>query len=211
MAEYFRKKDFEIFEVEGLDARMHEIRKRIQPVFQYIGDTHTDYINDYTGFDGSFHIAQHRRRTTNPPESTWSAIGGDNRGYKKYPHIQIGINEEHIFMFLSLIDNPKHEKAMGSFLLNRPELWSDLSDDYYISGDHTKAAIKKAKVDTIEHTLDRLLNVKKGEFMIGRILTPSSEELMDDTMQDKFFKETVDGLLPMYKELLDLHQKEENK
>ncbi len=114
-------------------------------------------------------------------------------------------------MFLSLIDNPKHEKAMGSFLLNRPELWSDLSDDYYISGDHTKAAIKKAKVDTIEHTLDRLLNVKKGEFMIGRILTPSSEELMDDTMQDKFFKETVDGLLPMYKELLDLHQKEENK
>ncbi len=211
MAEYFRKKDFEIFEVESLDARMHEIRKRIQPVFQYIGDTHTDYINDYTGFDGSFHIAQHRRRTTNPPESTWSAIGGDNRGYKKYPHIQIGINEEHIFMFLSLIDNPKHEKAMGSFLLNRPELWSDLSDDYYISGDHTKAAIKKAKVDTIEHTLDRLLNVKKGEFMIGRILTPSSEELMDDTMQDKFFKETVDGLLPMYKELLDLHQKEENK
>lgn len=211
MAEYFRKKDFEIFEVESLDARMHEIRKRIQPVFQYIGDTHTDYINDYTGFDGSFHIAQHRRRTTNPPESTWSAIGGDNRGYKKYPHIQIGINEEHIFMFLSLIDNPKHEKAMGSFLLNRPELWSDLSDDYYISGDHTKAAIKKAKVDTIEHTLDRLLNVKKGEFMIGKILTPSSEELMDDTMQDKFFKETVDGLLPMYKELLDLHQKEENK
>lgn len=211
MTNYFAATDFEVFTIEGLDDRMKAIREHIQPVFQYIGDTYTDYVNDYTGFKGSFHIAQHRRRTTNPAESTWSAIGGDNRGYKKYPHIQIGINEEHIFMFLSLIDNPKHEKAMGESLLNRPALWSDLPDDYFISGDHTKSAIQKAEVEIIGNTLNRLLNVKKGEFMIGRILTPASEELSDNTLQMEFFKNTLDGLLPMYKALLDLYQKEENK
>ncbi|WP_423189655.1 DUF1054 family protein [Alkalibacterium sp. f15] len=209
MGNYFKASDFDIFNIDGLDERMGAIRKQIQPVFQHLGDAYIDYVNDYTKFDGSFHIAQHRRRTTNAPESTWSAIGGNNRGYKKYPHIQVGINEKNIFMFLSLIDNPKHEKTMGDYLLNHRSLWKNLDDDYFVSGDHTRPDIQEAEEDTIEKTLKRLINVKKGEFMLGRVLTPSSEELKDNAMQKKFFKDTLNGLLPMYKELLDLYQKEE--
>lgn len=211
MKNLFNQSDFNVFTINGLDQRMSAIREHIQPVFQHLGDTYTDFVNDYTGFTGSFHIAQHRRRTTNAPESTWSALGGNNRGYKKYPHIQVGINEEHIFMFLSLIDNPKHEKTMGEFLLNNRNLWSDLPDDYYVSSDHTKPDIKKAKVATVEKTLERLINVKKGEFMLGRVMTPVSKELNDEAMQKDFFNETLDGILPMYKELLDVYHKEEMK
>ncbi|SFB85223.1 Uncharacterized protein YktB, UPF0637 family [Alkalibacterium subtropicum] len=211
MKKYFEKSDFNLFTIEGLDERMSVIRESIQPVFQHFGDTYIEDVNEYTGFDGSFHIAQHRRRTTNPPESTWSAIGGNKRGYKKYPHIQIGINEEYIFMFLSLIDNPKHEKLMADYLLNHPTLWNDLPDDYYVSGDHTKTAIEKAGAETVEKTLRRLIKVKKGEIMIGRILTPDSMSLADPDKQEAFFKETLDVLLPIYKELLDLYQEAEAK
>ena len=48
------------------------------------------------------HIAKHLRRTAYPPESTWVAIGGDKRGYKKYPHFQIGINEHYVFFTLAV-------------------------------------------------------------------------------------------------------------
>lgn len=209
MKKHFRKSDFELFDIEGLDERMDAIRKEIQPVFQQLGDTYIDKVNDYTDFAGSFHIAQHRRRTTNPPESTWSAYGGNKRGYKKYPHIQIGINQEHIFMFLSIIDNPKHEMAMGDYLLNHPSLWNDLPDDYYVSKDHTKSDILPANAENIEHTLKRMMKVKKGEFMVGRVLFPSSPELQENSQQDKFFEETLDGLLPIYSKLLDLYQEEE--
>lgn len=209
MKTYFEKSDFDLFEIDGLEDRMTVIRESIQPVFQYFGDTYIDYVNDFTDFEGSFHIAQHRRRTTNPPESTWSAIGGNNRGYKKYPHIQIGINDEYIFMFLSLIDNPKHEKLMGEHLLNHSALWRNLPDDYHVSGDHTKTAIKEADEETITKTLERLLKVKKGEFMLGRIITPQSDVLGDEKKQEVYFKETLDVLLPIYKELLDLYQEED--
>ncbi|MDZ7834202.1 MAG: DUF1054 family protein [Alkalibacterium sp.] len=37
MKVYFDEKDFEIFDIEGLDERMAAIRERIQPVFQHIG------------------------------------------------------------------------------------------------------------------------------------------------------------------------------
>lgn len=209
MKSFFKKSDFEIFNIDGLDERMSAIREHIQPVFQQIGDNYIDDVNEYTSFPGSFHIAQHRRRTTNPPESTWSAIGGNKRGYKKYPHIQIGINEDHIFMFLSLIDNPKHEKRMGNYLLNTPSLWSNLPDDYYLSGDHTKTDIEKAQQESIERNLQRLIKVKKGEFMLGRILTPESKELKDNEKQNEFFKDTLNVLLPIYKELLEVYQEEE--
>jgi len=211
MKRYFEKSDFDLFEIDGLEARMSVIREAIQPVFQYYGDTYTDYVNDYTNFEGSFHIAQHRRRTTNPPESTWSAIGGDNRGYKKYPHIQIGINDEYIFMFLSLIDNPKHEKEMAEFLLDHPTLWNDLPNDFYVSGDHTKTKTNKADEEAVRKTLQRLIKVKKGEVMLGRIITPESGLLGDGQKQEEFFKETLEVLLPIYKALLDLYQEEEDR
>lgn len=211
MKNYFEKSDFDLFDINGLDERMHVIRESIQPVFQHFGDTYIDHVNKYTGFEGSFHIAQHRRRTTNPPESTWSALGGNKRGYKKYPHIQIGINEEYIFMFLSLIDNPKHEKLMAEYLLSHPALWNDLPEDYYVSGDHTKTAVNKAEEEMIEKTLHRLVKVKKGEIMLGRIIRPYNEVLGDGEKQETFFKETLDVLLPVYKELLDLYQEEERK
>lgn len=211
MKKCFTKSDFDLFEIDGLDERMSVIRESIQPVFQHFGDTYTDYVNDYTDFEGSFHIAQHRRRTTNPPESTWSAIGGNNRGYKKFPHIQIGINDKYIFMFLSIIDNPKHEITMAEYLLANPSLWHELPEDYYISNDHTKTGIKLAEEETIEKTLDRVIKVKKGEFMIGRIITPESDILGKQHKQESFFKETLDELMPVYKKLLDLYQEEEEK
>lgn len=75
MRECFQNTDFALFNIEDLDERMEAIRENIQPIFKHYGDLFMEEVNTFTEFKGSFHIAQHRRRTTNPPDSTWSAIG----------------------------------------------------------------------------------------------------------------------------------------
>lgn len=201
----FTKKDFEIFQLTSLEERMTAIRERIQPVFQEIGNTYAPLVAEKTRYEASFHIAQHRRRTTNPPESTWSAIGGDVRGYKKYPHIQVGINEEHIFILVSIIDNPIFEKEMGKSMLEYRKNWNHLSEDFVISGDHTKSKVENLNEDSAVRIINRLLNVKKGEFLIGRIIFSDDSILEDQVRQRKFFKETIEQLIPLYKQLLDVH------
>lgn len=74
MEHYFEPEHFSIFSVDGLDERMALIREHIQPVFQSFGDEFKAHVNTQTAFDGGFHIAQHRRRTANAPESTWVAL-----------------------------------------------------------------------------------------------------------------------------------------
>jgi len=201
----FTKGDFGLFEIDGLDERMEVIRERIQPKFQYLGDEFNEYIHKQVDFEGGFHIAQHRRRTTNPPSSTWCSHGGTSRGYKKFPHIQVGINEEHIFIWLALIDNPKHENEMGKDLLRNQKNWNNLPEDFIVSKDHTISEVLECTTENVRSTVERLLNVKKGEFMIGRIIPNDSDLLSNQDKQLAYFKETYDFLIPLYRQLLTVY------
>ncbi|WP_208558863.1 DUF1054 domain-containing protein [Marinilactibacillus kalidii] len=205
MQNVFKQANFDIFEIEGLENRMAYIRKDIQPIFQALGDTFTPIVAEKTGYPMFFHIAQHRRRTSNPPESTWCAIGGDKRGYKKYPHLQIGINDDHIFIFLSIIDNPIYETEMGKALLLHPDHWKALDDSYVLSGDHTKPTIEPLTEKAGVQILERLLKVKKGEFLIERVIENGSSLLENPEAQSKFIKKTISQLIPLYRQLLDIH------
>ena len=91
----FTQKSFEIFKIEGLEPRMTEIRSEIQPVFSEIGQKLlTELSVKIPNQEFYFHIAQHRRRTANAPENTWSAISTKVRGYKMEAHFQLGIWED---------------------------------------------------------------------------------------------------------------------
>lgn len=209
MSNLFAKADFGVFEVEELDERMELIRERIQPKFQYLGDIFTEYLNEKTNHEGAFHIAQHRRRTKNAPDSTWCAFGGNNRGYKKFPHIQVGINTEYIFIWVSIIDNPDHELKMGEALLEDPSNLEKLPKTYIVSSDHTKREVEPISDEVIGETLNRLLKVKKGEFLVGTIIKPDSDLLENDEQQERFFKEAFDHLIPVYEQLLGVYFEEE--
>ena len=99
---------------------------------------------------------------------------------------------------------------MGQHLLENLVLFDHLSEEYVISPDHTKPDLEKADDETIEKTLKRLLKVKKGEFMIGKIMREDSIELSDKDAQFDFYKKTLDDLMPIYSGLIDVHQKNED-
>lgn len=203
----FTKESFDVFEVDGLDNRMAVIEEKIQPVFKSIHDNIIDDLNKQSNCHNEFHIARHIRRTVHPPESTWCAFGGDNRGYKKYPHLQIQINEEYILFAFAMIDNPKYEIPIAEGLIDNNQLWSMMDSNFKIMKDHTKTDLIDFTNENILSSLERVINVKKGEIMIGRIIEKNSPLLDDSDEQLAFIKDTYQKIMPVYKYALDIHNR----
>lgn len=194
----FTEKSFEVFDVEGLDGRMAAIRKEIQPTFQQLDEVFQQVLEPLLGEELFIHIAQHRRRTTYPPENTWSALSRQKRGYKMEPHFQLGIWPDYVFMWLSCIDQPKNEQAIAQALLDNQQAIAGLSPDFVLSGDHTQPKVEELSSENTERLLKRFRDVKKGEFQIGRIIKKEDPIWKDPEAAQAFMVETYEQLVPIY-------------
>lgn len=194
----FTEKSFEVFEVAGLDERMAAIRQEIQPTFQQLDKVFQQVLGPLLDEELFIHIAQHRRRTTYPPENTWSALSRQKRGYKMEPHFQLGIWPEYVFMWLSCIDQPKNEQAIAQTLLDNPKVFETLSPDFVLSGDHTKPKVEELSPENTERLLKRFRDVKKGEFQIGRIIKKEDPLWKTPESAQAFMVETYQKLVPIY-------------
>ena len=197
MVKMFRKKEFDVFKVEGLEERMAAVRQLIQPIFQELDDYFVKELTPLVGEELIVHIAQHRRRTANAPDFTWSAMGGDKRGYKKYPHFTLGINENYIVMWLSFIDNPQNEKRMAQALLDNMAQFDSL-EGYVVNGDHTVNNYHPIHEADLEAVLTRWRDVKKGEFQIGRVLVKGDPMLKSAKQARDYMLTTYQQLVPLY-------------
>jgi uncharacterized protein YktB (UPF0637 family) len=201
----FTEKDFDVFTIDGLDPRMAEIRAEIQPKFQELDDYFAEKLGEKLETEFFVHIAQHRRRTVYPPENTWSALSQKKRGYKMEAHFQLGIWPEYLFMWLSLIDNPKNEKEIAQAFLDNPKLFKQLPDDVYVSIDHTQPQVERLNEVDLEKLLVRFRDVKKGEFQIGRIIEKTDPVLNDPEKAREYMLQTYEALVPLY-QLAAKHQ-----
>lgn len=194
----FTEKSFTVFEVDGLDERMAAIRQEIQPTFQQLDEVFQQVLEPLLDEKLFTHIAQHRRRTTYPPENTWSALSRQKRGYKMEPHFQLGIWPDYVFMWLSCIDQPKEEQAIAQVLLDNQQLFQQLSPDFVLSGDHTKSKVEELSPENTERLLKRFRDVKKGEFQVGRIIEKDSPLWKNPDAAQAFMVETYQQLVPIY-------------
>ncbi|MGX7419445.1 YktB family protein [Carnobacterium gallinarum] len=196
----FTQEDFDVFKIEGLENRMAAIREQIQPKFRELATMFAaDLAVELNEEEPLFvHIAQHIRRTKNAPADTWCAIGGDKRGYKKYPHFQLGIYEDHLFIWLAFIDNPRYEKEMAQTLLQNQALFADIPEDYVVSLDHHFPTVTPIKEVDLEKGLTRWHDVKKAEFLIGREIWSDAAILADPNATQAFILTTYKTLLPIY-------------
>ncbi|MFD1066107.1 YktB family protein [Oceanobacillus locisalsi] len=199
---HFTKKDFQTFTIDGLDERMEAIQNRIQPKFQAIGEDLVSYLSEKTGQDLYLHIAKHARRSVNPPSDTWLAIADNKRGYKKHPHFQVGLFDDHLFIWLALIyELPNKQKIAESYLDNFNEI-KQLPDSFVVSQDHTKK--DAISLETLsEKELERFRDVKKAEFLIGRHLSYDDPILQDDKALFGAITETYEQLIPLYQLAID--------
>ena len=196
----FTQKDFNTFTIDGLDARMEAIQERIQPKFREIGTQLTEELSGKLGMEMFLHIAKHARRTVNPPKDTWLAIASNKRGYKQHPHFQVGLFDDHVFIWLAYIyELPKKKEIAEGFLANYEILQSTLPQDYVLSMDHMKKDAVKIGETNLEAALTRFRDVKKAEFLVGQKIAAGDSILSNGEELLALIEKTYDTLLPIYK------------
>lgn len=208
----FNAQDFNVFQINGLNERMDAIRQLIQPKFQQLGDLLTPFLSALTDQDMYPHIAKHARRTVNPPESTWIAFAGSKRGYKKYPHFQIGLWPTHVFLWFAVIYESEIKPALSAALLSHEQVvFNHIPSQFVWSLDHTSpAVIPQETLSPAEfHSMaERLGTVKKSELLCGLRIGKEDSIINNGEALLQLFKDSFEKLLPLYKEasgLMPLH------
>lgn len=200
----FTENDFEVFRIDGLEERMEVLRSRVSPKLEDIAQTLAPDLAAQTGDEMYVHVAKHARRSKNPPDDTWAAIANNKRGYKKLPHFQIGLWEDNVFLWLAFIyEAPDKQEIAKTFLEDFEEIKETIPGYYVLSKDHTKNEDIPLNEETLNDTLTRFRDVKKGEFLVGRRLSADNDILKDDQAFLREAKETFETLLPIYRKALE--------
>lgn len=199
----FTEEDFRTFTIDGLDERMTAIQTRIQPKFREIGQDLTDYLSAHLGNEMYLHIAKHARRTVNPPNDTWLAIGENKRGYKKHPHFQVGLFDDHVFIWLALIYELDFKSEIAKEYIRSFEELKNLPDNFVVSLDHMKK--NSIPITELERKhLERFRDVKKAEFLVGRHLAVNDPITTNGKQFISTVKETYDQLIPFYQKAISV-------
>ena len=198
----FTQEDFDTFLIEGLEQRMAAIRERIQPKFRAVAEQVIEELSARTGQDMHLHIAKHARRTVNAPVDTWMAVSHNKRGYKQYPHFQVGLFDDQLFIWLALIYEVADKQRIADTLLaNQRDLYERIPDDYSISIDPMKkAALAKNSLspEEFKELFVRFKNVKSAELLIGRVLKADDAVKLGGGLVD-VVRDTFAQLTPIYK------------
>ncbi|WP_425710396.1 YktB family protein [Fictibacillus sp. Mic-4] len=198
----FSKEDFDVFKVDGLEARMEKIKSNIWPKLEELGNYFAPILSARTGEEMFFHVAKHARRKVNPPNDTWVAFSSNSRGYKMLPHFQIGLFETHMFVWFAIIYECPIKEQFGALMEKRiEEIVRTIPDEFVWSGDHTKPIAyphQEIKTSKLEEMIDRLKTVKKAELLCGIHL--SREDVIHMSAEELAAKidSTFETLLPLY-------------
>ncbi|WP_416151087.1 YktB family protein [Salipaludibacillus sp. HK11] len=196
----FNKNDFDTFKLEELQDRMEAIQERIQPKFQAISDDVKDELSLILGQDMFLHIARHARRKVNPPSDTWSAYCHNKRGYKQHPHFQVGLFDDHVFIWLAFIYELPHKTEIAQrFMEEKDTIIETIPNDFVISLDHMKKFAEPLETIDLDHALTRFRDIKKGEFLIGRQIEATDPILKDGDKFINLVHDTFKTLTPLYK------------
>ncbi|MET1013488.1 MAG: DUF1054 domain-containing protein [Paenisporosarcina sp.] len=194
--------DFDVFEIDGLEHRMHALIEKVRPKFESFGTQYATFFSGKTGDEFYPHVAKHARRSVNPPKDSWVAFAPYKRGYKALPHFQIGLWGSHVFIILAVIYEAPNKVAIAEKLLKKKSIMKKLPKDFIISGDHMSPdaiPLKTAYKNDLESLLIRLKDVKKAEFIVGRHLPRDEAVKMSTDEFEAYADETFEALLPVYK------------
>ncbi|MEW4223439.1 YktB family protein [Rossellomorea marisflavi] len=199
----FTEEDFNVFSIDGLDARMEAIVERVRPKLDLLGQHFAPSLAVMTGDDIHYHVAKHARRSVNPPNDTWVAFASDKRGYKKHPHFQIGLWGTHLFIWFAMIYEAPGKAAFGRKIEQHiDEIPEMIPEGFVWSGDHMKPGATpygSMSKDDLLTLAKRVQTVKKAELLCGlhldrdTVTKMSGEELMDRITV------AFETLLPLYK------------
>ncbi|NIK75781.1 uncharacterized protein YktB (UPF0637 family) [Paenibacillus castaneae] len=199
----FTQTDFDVFQLQGLEERMAAIQNQIQPKFRAIGEQLSVDVAVHAGNEMYLHVARHARRKVNPPKDTWLAICSNKRGYKAHPHFQLGLFDDHLFLWLALIyEVPNKSNIARAFLNQMEQVIATVPKDYVLSLDHMKkesTVVGDMSKQDWNDVLVRFRDVQKAELLIGRHIKADDALLRDGNKLLTFASSTYETLMPLYR------------
>lgn len=199
----FDERDFEVFEISGLESRMDALIARVRPKLYQLGDKFSQSLGELCGEEMFTHVAKHARRTVNPPNDTWVAFANNKRGYKAHPHFQIGLWPTHVFVQFAIIYECPNKNIFAERALDELDSVRRAVPDHFVwSKDHmvptglTHSELADAELADL---LTRLKTVKASELTCGIHIGRGDPLLADGAAFMKRAEETFKTLLPLYR------------
>ncbi|MFD1471483.1 DUF1054 family protein [Companilactobacillus mishanensis] len=194
----FEQKDFDVFNDDTLDGRLNLIKQNLDPKFQEIGDRLLSALEKEYQDKFYMKIAKHQRRTKNPPPDTWLAISMDKKGYKRNPHIELGLWPDRYFVTFGLLADAYNRPDYYPELENLSD--SIISNKWLVSNDHTVAEMKDA--EGYPDVLKRYKKVKSSDLVVGFNLMKDDPIVKAGSYDDLLF----DSFMNLSKYMVDLNR-----
>jgi uncharacterized protein YktB (UPF0637 family) len=199
----FEDRDFQVFEIDGLEARMDALIERVRPKLHQLGDTLSHSLAELCGEEMFTHVARHARRTVNPPNDTWVAFANNKRGYKAHPHFQVGMWSTHVFIQFAIIYECPNKNIFAERALDELDsIRRSVPNQFVWSKDHmvpTGLTHSELSDEELADLLTRLKTVKASELTCGIHIQRRDPILADGKAFLKLVEETFSTLLPLYR------------
>ncbi|GER68454.1 UPF0637 protein YktB [Weizmannia acidilactici] len=199
----FTEQDFDVFQIEGLEQRMEQLKSTVRPKLEALGKYFSPVLSVMTGEEMYYHVVKHARRTVNPPKDTWVAFASNKRGYKMLPHFQIGLSHDHLFILTAVINECPQKAAIGKKLEKKIDpILENIPGHYIWSDDHTKPDATRTdhmNKHDLEDLFRRMQMIKKSEMLCGRHIPREEAAKMGPDELVKTIEDVFVHVLPIYK------------
>jgi uncharacterized protein YktB (UPF0637 family) len=199
----FKNEDFDVFQIEGLEARMEALIEKIRPKLEVLGHHFAPTLTTVTGDEMFVHVAKHARRTINPPKDTWVAFANNPRGYKMLPHFQIGLWNTHLFIWFAVIyEAPQKQEIAARLIKKLNKIYKEIPKDFVWSLDHMKSeSVQHGTLskEDLRSMLERLKDVKKAELLCGYEISCEQAIQMEADELLQIVDHVFDKVAPLYK------------
>jgi len=201
----FTVSDFKIFDIPGFNERMAAILTRIRPKLASIGEELAPRVSECIDTPLYVHVAKHARRTVNPPDDTWAALGRDARGYKKDVHFKVAISR-HCVRLLFEVGPEYYAKRDWADGWHREfkditGLLKGNNDLDWFRGEHDEepaAQVADLATADLKKLGDELTRRKDGQLVFGRRVAAAEFVLLKPRQVEKAALDTFKPLAGLF-------------
>ncbi|MDS1029727.1 DUF1054 family protein [Bacillota bacterium LX-D] len=200
----FSAEDFAVFDLAGFEERMLAIRSLIRPKLLALGEILAPGLSAKSRHSFYPHVASHARRTVNPPDDTWLALGRSPRGYKMYVHYAVGIARDYVYTRLVLKPEAKDKETLARNLQeNGPQLLNSFKGKNIFWYGLPKKLGTTVPIEDMDNILGQVvedLQQKKSSWLaVGRELKPNNPLLQQPANLVPEIENFFLQLLPLYR------------
>jgi uncharacterized protein YktB (UPF0637 family) len=123
----FLRRDFEVFAIDGFNARMAKIYELVRPRLIKLGNEMAPELSRKLHMEFFPHVNKHMRRTLNPPDETWTAFGPSRAGYKRYGYLALCVSNAGVHTRAVLNADADNRAAIGQLIKSKA---SDLEKSF---------------------------------------------------------------------------------